>query len=236
MTFSKLAWETTQPIIEEICQHPFITELISGKLEQDRFAFYLQQDWMYLNDFAQALASSSLLAPSSREASHLIKFSHEVNLVEQELHLTYFRAYNIQKKAVLSPACFNYTNYLRATVARGNYPKALAALLPCFWVYQYVGQHIFSVSVPNNPYSDWISTYSCKEFADSVNLMIKMSDQAMVGKNSKELEEAVQIFMISTYFELQFWEDAYQKFLLHFKTNKPSTSKNPGKMKREHLA
>ena len=211
MSFTSLAWEKSLPIIKEIYRHPFITELISGSLDKRCFSFYLQQDWMYLNDFSQALISTALLAPTNEEAACFIKLAHEVSLVEQNLHLTFLSSYNTPKEVKSTPACFHYTNYLRATIARGDYGKSLAALLPCFWIYQNVGQHIFDRSVDQNPYADWINTYASQEFSKSVESMIEMTNGALGNKNAHNQEEAIHAFEISAVFEYQFWDDAYHE-------------------------
>ena len=48
---------------------------------------------------------------------------------------------------------------LLSTVALGSSPEAVAALLPCFWIYREVGIEIFSRSqdgLASNPYARWI--------------------------------------------------------------------------------
>jgi thiaminase (transcriptional activator TenA) len=209
MNFSQMVKPILETELQRIYQQPFIQELASGNLDRDKFIFYLQQDWMYLNDFAQALAGAALLSSSPKDAAQLIKFSHEANVCEQMLHHSFFKLYQVPKQNVLSPACFHYTNFLRATVARGDYAKSLAALLPCFWVYREVGQYIFTLSASSNPYYEWIKTYASEEFSDSVGKMIAICDSAMLVKKQSEIEELVNIFNLSTCFEWSFWGDAY---------------------------
>lgn len=209
MNFTSTAWNTVKPILQEIYDHPFIIELISGELKKSKFIFYIQQDWMYLNDFSQALVGMALIAPNSSDAKNLINFAHGVSVAEQTVHNSFFKLYGAKNEAIMTPSCFHYTNFLRATVSRGNYANALAALLPCFWVYRDVGNYIFNLSGQDNPYSDWINMYSSKEFSDSVDMAIEMNDKAINGLNQEEFDENVNIFKLSTRFEQQFWDDAY---------------------------
>ena len=65
---------------------------------------------------------------------------------------------------LLTAACQHYTSYLVATAWSAPYPVAVAALLPCFWIYAEVGRDIHARSVAGNPYQAWIATYADEEF------------------------------------------------------------------------
>jgi thiaminase/transcriptional activator TenA len=41
----------------------------------------------------------------------------------------------------------------------------MASVLPCFWIYKKVGDHIYQQqNKQNNPYQTWIDTYAGEEF------------------------------------------------------------------------
>ncbi|MGO2314660.1 MAG: thiaminase II, partial [Pseudolactococcus laudensis] len=48
-------WETTY-------QHPFVQELGQGRLPQEKFKFYLLQDYLYLLDYARLMAYAAIHA------------------------------------------------------------------------------------------------------------------------------------------------------------------------------
>jgi hypothetical protein len=54
---------------------------------------------------------------------------------------------------------------------------AVAALLPCFWIYWEVGKHLLGTAGPDNPYQSWIDIYADEAFADGVRKAIAISDQ-----------------------------------------------------------
>src|SRR5579859_2306441 len=45
--------ETSMPVWKQIIVHPYIQELKAGTLPTDTFRFYVQQDWLYLQEFAR---------------------------------------------------------------------------------------------------------------------------------------------------------------------------------------
>src|SRR5262249_35878452 len=63
--------------------HPFITELAAGTLPIDKFRFFLEQDNLYLQDYARCLAMG---AAKSRNETELRYFITDLNqVVDKEL-------------------------------------------------------------------------------------------------------------------------------------------------------
>ena len=59
-------------------RHPFITELAEGTLPLDKFRFFLEQDSMYLEEYARCLAMG---AAKSRGEAELRYFTTDLNKV-----------------------------------------------------------------------------------------------------------------------------------------------------------
>ena len=55
MKWSEKAWEAITPVFDGILSQPFIRELMNGTLDKGKFAFYIQQDALYLLDYGKAL-------------------------------------------------------------------------------------------------------------------------------------------------------------------------------------
>ena len=53
MNWSEQAWKSIDPILDEIRQHPFITEMADGTLSPAKFAKYLAQDKLYLANYGR---------------------------------------------------------------------------------------------------------------------------------------------------------------------------------------
>ncbi|MCF7828885.1 MAG: TenA family protein, partial [Candidatus Marinimicrobia bacterium] len=158
--FTDSLWAEIEDIYQSILEHPFITELTRGELDLEIFKFYLQQDALYLEDFSRALAITGARAEEPKELQQFIEFAQGAIVTERALHESYFEQYDVDATGPKSPSCFNYTNFLIATASTGSYPESVAALLPCFWIYREVGNYIYKQAVDDNPYQDWIDTYS----------------------------------------------------------------------------
>lgn len=211
MNFTKQCWVATETIYEAIRVHPFNLELGQGTLSSERFSYYVQQDSLYLRDYARALALLAARAPSSDESADLLKYAQEGIAVEQALHGHFFSLFDIQPVSVQEPACFGYTRFLLAATAMDSYAVGLAAVLPCFWIYREIGLAIAKVAAKPNPYTPWIETYSDESFGTAVARMLDITDRAAESSSSNERVAMEAAFRHSTRYEWMFWNAAYRQ-------------------------
>ena len=210
MSFSESAWKAIEPIYKSILKHPFNQELSEGTLSKEKFQFYIKQDSLYLVDFARALAVAASRANNPDDLVLLLDFSKGAIIAERGLHEFYFDFYGIKMDVEKSPGCFTYTNFLISKAIHCSYEESLAALLPCFWIYQEVGLHIHKSAAAQNPYQKWIDMYSGEEFQDVVKSAIDLTDHVAKDANSQQLQKMEEAFITSTRLEWMFWDSAYQ--------------------------
>lgn len=215
MTFAASLWKDIAPIYEAILAHPFNQELTRGNLTKERFEFYIKQDSLYLMDFAKAL---SVIAAKSEGAARIvdfIKFAEGAIVAERGLHEFYLEFYGARLDVSYAPACFAYVNYMLATAALRSYEEGIAALLPCFWIYREVGNHIFAnasalPAYDQNPYKKWIETYSSPEFSAVVDKMIAITDEVASETTERTRQKMRDAFIASSRLEWMFWDSAYR--------------------------
>ena len=210
MGFSKSLWQQIEPLYQQILDLPFNQELTAGTLSEQRFAFYVKQDQMYLVDFSRALAMAGTRAPNAAALNAWLHFAGEAVAVEQELHEGFMRRFAAPDGLGKSPACLAYTQFLLATAALEEYPVMVVALLPCFWIYREVGTHIHARSAANNPYQDWIDTYAGEAFSASVDRAIALTDEAAEGASEAVRQRMTEAFVLSSRLEWMFWDSAYR--------------------------
>ena len=211
MPFSDEAWHHANDVYKLILEHPFNTELAAGTLDRDRFVHYMQQDWLYLIDFGRALSLIAGRIEAEQDVLSFINFAYGAIAAERELHQHYFDRFDVESPAEKNPACFAYTHFLRSTAALEPVESAVAAVLPCFWIYREVGNHIAVRAANDNPYQKWIDTYSDQEFSDLVDQAITVFDR--LADQATEMARAAmdRAFRESTVLEWHFWDDAYHQ-------------------------
>ncbi|GAA0524402.1 aminopyrimidine aminohydrolase [Saccharopolyspora subtropica] len=213
--FCAKAWAHTADLQQAIVEHPFNTALADGTLDRDRFAFYIVQDSRYLVGFAQALAAAATRADDPADAAFLAGASQGALVEERRLHAGYVAEFGLTDEEIAgigtSPSCLAYTSYLRACALTEPYPVLLAAILPCFWVYQHVGSTILEATdgAEGHPYQAWIRTYADDEFAQAVLTARDLTDRVAKGVDAQTEARMLEAFTRATEYEWLFWNSAW---------------------------
>lgn len=214
MSFSQTLWQTHADLFQATLQLPFNRELAAGTLSRERFCHYMIQDAHYLLAYGRALA---VTAAKADQAEALVQFSqaaHEAVVVERSLHDGFMRDFGITPEQFgntpLSPVCQHYTSYLLATAWSAPFPVAVAALLPCFWIYAEVGRDIQQRSAPNNPYQGWIDAYASEEFHAAVRAVCATLDRLADHATPATLAAMQAAYTDAARLEWMFWDSAYQ--------------------------
>jgi thiaminase/transcriptional activator TenA len=211
MNWSAKTWQQALPVYESILGMPFIKELIDGSLPVEKFRFYISQDSHYLEHFGRALSLIGARAQEITDVLAFIRFAEGAIVVENALHQFYFTDYNIEDKGSIEPACHHYVHYLKSTAALGQVEIAMAAVLPCFWIYKEVGDHIYkNQQSADNPYQKWIDTYAGEEFGLLVEQAIAICDRAAEQCTAAQQEAMSNAFITASRLEWMFWDGAYE--------------------------
>lgn len=207
-------WKDSLSVYENILKLPFIVELTEGTLSARRFVHYLQQDALYLLDYARALLLIGAKASMRSDIISFIKFAEGALIEEKALHDYYFNEYNIDPNVEKNDACFAYTHYLISIAAVSSLEEAIAAVLPCFWIYRDVGNYIHQNSVGNNPYEKWISNYANEAFSQAVNEALFICER-MYRESSIYTQKVMRKAALqSSLLEWRFWDEPYRSVSL----------------------
>ena len=208
--FTDELWQHIQPIYQNILSHNFIKELCYGNLPRSTFSYYLQQDALYLNDYARALAITATKADSRTHFLNCLEFAKGAVTAEHSLHQDFFEQFEVVVTKEKSLSCLAYTQFLLATAAQKSFHESLAALLPCFWIYHEVGLYTQSNAAVANDYQPWIDAYAGEAFNEGVQIAIDMTNEIAHGVSDESRQRMLNAFMMSAKLELEFWDSAYR--------------------------
>lgn len=212
MSWSKTAWNASHKVYEQIITMPFNRELAEGTLDQEKFKFYIAQDSLYLAEFGRALA---LIAGRSHNTQYMLdfaRFAEGAIVVEHALHASYFKQFGVAEGIPASPSCQLYTQYLLTKAALDQVEVAMAAVLPCFWIYKEVGDHIYRNQIKrDNPYQAWIDTYAGEEFGGIVDRAIAICDEVAKHCTASQQQAMTDAFVMASRLEWMFWDSAWRK-------------------------
>jgi len=207
-------WSSIEDVFSAILNHPFINGLTSGDLSVEAFKYYVIQDSLYLRDFSRAL---SRLASRSRDENLISMFSEHAKTaieVEKSLHRSFLAEWGLSEEEIVrispSPVNYAYTSHLLRTVAEESYEEAVAAVLPCYWIYLEVGKHLEKKGSPNPLYKRWIDTYSSATYENIVRMVLTAADKILYRVREELWASVVRSFRISSIYEYLFWDSAYR--------------------------
>ncbi len=209
MKWSQNTWNACEPIYHRILELPFLLELMDGTLPREKFYYYLQQDAIYLSEYGKIMAGIAARLDNTRYREAFLNFAKATITVELSLHATFLKDATPNSYRAASPCCLLYTGYLSSLLHFSPIEQVLAGILPCFWIYQKVGDNIVEHQTKDdNPYQQWINTYSGEDFAGMVNIAIEICDE--VAEKSLLKAEMTEAFRYASKMEWMFWDSAYR--------------------------
>jgi thiaminase/transcriptional activator TenA len=208
-------WRAMEGVFARILAHPFLAGLTDGTLPRDAFAHYVIQDSHYLSDYARALALVGARAPGDDALAMFCAHATGAIEVERALHGGLFREMGVTTEQVratpVAPTTLAYTSYLLRCAHHGSFAEALAAVLPCYWIYAEVGAALLARSSPDPLYARWIATYGAEEFARIVADVLAVVDRAGAAAGPAERDAMRGHALTTARYEWMFWDAAWRR-------------------------
>jgi thiaminase (transcriptional activator TenA) len=212
--FRNVLQQAARPIWDAILAHPFLKELGAGALPHDRFLYFIRQDYLYLFEFARVLCLGGSKAEDLDTLEMFAKHAANTVAVERVMHTGFMQRLGLQADELLSsartPTTQAYTRHLLAVAHAGTLGELVAAVLPCYWIYQEVGRHLATCQPADPVYRDWIKAYGSETFADLVRQQLTLVDRLGARAPDHESWRMTEHFIQSSRYEYLFWDDAYR--------------------------
>jgi thiaminase (transcriptional activator TenA) len=216
-SFCGLVRAECDPIWQGLHAHPFISEIAAGTLPLEKFRFFLEQDLMYLKEYARCIAmgvvkSESLGEMSSFSSELSVTLAREIpnneRLLEEVMEMG---AADRDGLKAMAPANLAYTSYMTTLGLRGGTLEITAALLPCAWSYMEIAQELAPEQNSHPIYGGWIGLYTSPEYLALVGEMKDEFDARIDSEdpNQVRLIALREIFANSSRLERGFWDMAY---------------------------
>jgi thiaminase (transcriptional activator TenA) len=195
--------------------HPFVRGVGAGTLDEERFRFYVRQDYRFLIDYGRLLALGAARAPRVAEMRRFAALSRSVLETEMALHVGFAERWGITAEELeaepAAPATAAYADFLLRTAALGDYAELVAALLPCMWGYAEIGERLAAAGVPDHAgYAAWIAAYADSEFQALAAWARELTDAAGADAGPGAFDRMHAAFRASSEHELAFWESAWR--------------------------
>jgi thiaminase/transcriptional activator TenA len=208
-------WTEIEPVYDAILDHPFIKGLASGELSVDSFVQFISQDTHYLQDYVRTLLTLAAKAPDFAATKMLTTHAAAAAAAETGLHAELMTDLGRDPAELLAfdarPTTRAYSSFMLATVFTGSFADGLTAIMPCFWIYAEVGQHLKQVGSPNPVYQRWIDSYGSDDYLREVLLALELTDRVGLSLAPAAEAAARQHFRTAARYEWMFWDAAYRQ-------------------------
>ena len=207
MLITNKLWESNFDLALLSLKSKFVQGLKNGNLPKIIFQEYVAQDYFFLESFSRAygLAVSKSKDKNSRKVlSQLLEGVSE----ELILHETYSKEWDIDlTNNFIKPATQNYTDFLDEVSINQSAVEIMFAMTPCMRLYSWIGKSL-SNKVLNNPYKEWIITYSDESFETLAKSLENLIDSS---KEAYDTNKVNFLYKRAMELELEFF-NAYSNF------------------------
>ncbi len=217
------AWRHSRQALEEIAALPFLHQLAEGTLPAEVFVHYLLQDSAYLSGYGRAM---TLLAARAQTAGQMRFWARatsdtiaeeqtmQAELMSSEEFSALAKTMTVDGAPDPSPTTLGYTSWLISEAAVDDYEVAVAAVLPCFWVYAEVGRHLVTTigeAMAEHPYRRWVEVYSDPQFDAAVEEAISIFDELYSTADENLRARMLRAFERGCAYEGRFWAASHAR-------------------------
>lgn len=212
MAFSDELLRDAEALWEAQKDHPFVRELANGTLDEAAFHHWVEQDYLYLLDYARTFAIAGIRARNEEMMTDLLGVAHTTLDEEMDLHREFAAGYGLTptdlEAVEKAPTCVAYTNYLLRVAHEGSLAEISAAIYPCGQGYLDIADHMAERSSEDHRYTPFIEKYTSDDFREVVAWMREFVDHC-AEQYPGEHDAMREAFTRSARLEAAFWEMAY---------------------------
>lgn len=202
------------PVWDACLETPFVRELKTGVLPEDKFRQYMVQDSIYLKHYARVYGRAIHCAETLRDIRMYYAGLGFVTEAESAVRLRDLAAFGLTDADIEGfdplPANRRYIGYMLEVAARGRPREILMVLLPCMLSYAYIGARLAQdPAARTSRYRDFIWDYADPAYQAECRRWLDYAEAQCAALVPGEAARLEDIFMRASRLELEFWNMAY---------------------------
>lgn len=196
-------------------RHGFVAGLADGTLPRAAYLRYLQQDYLFLIQFARAWALATTKAETLTDMRACAETVQALIGTEIQLHVQTCAAEGITEAELFTAEealeTIAYTRFVLDSGYSGDLLDLLAALAPCVLGYGEIGARL-GTETGDTVYQDWITSYAGSAYQDTCHAVGALIDGVVsrrLGPNpeaSPRWPNLCARFATATQLEARFWQ------------------------------
>ena len=217
MTTTQRLLAATEDIWAEYHTHPFVRGIADGTLDEEKFRYYMVQDYLYLIDYAKVFAIGVAKARDPETMRLFAGYVHQILDGEMDIHKGYMQRLGIPlEEAERAPVALDnlsYTSYMLRVAYDEGPAEIAAAILSCALSYEYIAKEIVAKdpAAADHPfYGEWVRGYADPGYAASNQVLVDLTERLTRNYSQAQLEHLTEIFIACSRYEGAFWDMAWE--------------------------
>lgn len=217
MTTTERLLKATEHIWAGYHTHPFVRGIADGTLAEEKFRYYMIQDYLYLIDYAKVFAVGVAKARDMETMRLFSGYIHQILDGEMDIHKDYMKRLGISlEEAEHTPMSLDnlsYTSYMLRIAYEGGAGETAAAILSCALSYEVIARQIVAQNpgAANHPfYGEWVRGYANEEYHEGNQILIELTERLTAGYSEEQLAWLTDIFVNCSRYEGAFWDMAWE--------------------------
>lgn len=217
MTTTQRLLAATEDIWAEYHTHPFVRGIADGTLDEEKFRYYMVQDYLYLIDYAKVFAIGVAKARDPETMRLFAGYVHQILDGEMDIHKGYMQRLGIAledaERAPVALDNLSYTSYMLRVAYDEGPAEIAAAILSCALSYEYIAKEIVAKdpAAADHPfYGEWVRGYADPGYAASNQVLVDLTERLTKDYSEAQLEHLTEIFIACSRYEGAFWDMAWE--------------------------
>ena len=211
MSFANSLQDENQSLWQQMVGHRLVDELGDGTLPAEAFQRYIEQDYLFVMEFARALAVAASKAPELDTAKRLLDFASYVLGGGREFFVGALRQLDLDDDQISNlrpaPTCLAFIDHLHGIAQRGTFSELMTAVYCLEATYLAWGKRLVDdgVTAQQPLYREWIEIHASDNLASFVDWLRTLVDAAPQDEHPR----LRQVFSDCLALEIRFWDMAY---------------------------
>ena len=199
-------WNAAEGAIGQYMNHPFFGQMADGSLSAAAFRCYLEQDSLYVVQYARAMCLLAYKTAEPSDSAMLMRLTVDNFAIEKGLLDMLSQQFGVDTARLKwREGCHRYAQYLLSMVETQPVAIAAAALLPCYWVYHENGLQLNRMAkLEGNLYAEWIKTYSGEAFIGQLAQFQEYVERQASQASATEQRQIAEAFTKAVEHEIGF--------------------------------
>lgn len=198
--------------------HPFVEGIKNGTLDEEKFRWYMIQDYWYLMEYTKVFAVGVAKSKSVETMKMFAKYIQAILDGEVNVHNGYMADFGITKEELeqtpIAQDNRSYTSYMLSVAYKGGEAEVLTAIFSCAYSYEVIAAKMVAEcpSAPDHPrYGRWVRGYITERYVGNNVRLKEMLERLTVDYTEEQLRYLEEIFVACSRYEAAFWDMAWNR-------------------------